>query len=83
LIGFLKSGDAKKQVYAAKAIGNIGKNSKEAIKALVYEFTKKRVMKINEVFECAIVYSLGKIGFIKDSYMIKIYFLKYQKYIEN
>jgi hypothetical protein len=44
LITILKSGDVKKQIYAAKALGNIGKSSKSAIKALVEEFTKKRIV---------------------------------------
>jgi hypothetical protein len=44
LIAILKSGEVKKQIYAAKALGNIGKNSKAAIKALVEEFTKKRIV---------------------------------------
>jgi HEAT repeat protein len=83
LIVILKSGDEKMQIYAAKALGNIGKSSKAAIKALVEEFTKKRIVKINEDLECAIVYSFGKIGDIKEKTFINSYLKKYKKYIET
>jgi hypothetical protein len=83
LITILKSGDVKKQIYAAKALGNIGKSSKEAIKALVEEFTKKRILKINEDLECAIIYSFGKIGDIKEKTFINSYLKKYKNNIEK
>jgi hypothetical protein len=74
LISILKSGDVKKQIYAAKALGNIGKSSKTAIITLIKEFKKKRIVKINEDLECAIDKSFGKIGDIKEKNFVNSYF---------
>jgi hypothetical protein len=62
LIIILKSGELSKQIYAAKALGNIGQNSKAATEALIKELTKNWVIRINEELEYNIVFSLGKIG---------------------
>jgi hypothetical protein len=81
LIKFLKSGEISQQIYAAKALGNIGKNSKEATEALIKELTKNWIIKINEDLEFNIVTSIGEIGGKTNINILNLFLKKYFKYI--
>jgi hypothetical protein len=83
LIVILKSGETSMQIYAAKALGNIGKNSKAAIEALIIELTKNWLIKIDDELEYNIVISLGNIRGGNNINMLNPFIEKFIKYIKK